>query len=64
MISSKLKKTLYTDLDLNLPSITSEKDKNNIVEENGVWQVIIGKHFLAYLSHSMLINFYILNSKK
>ena len=44
---TKLKKCLDTDPELNLPSITSEKDKNNIVEEHGVWQVIIGKHFVA-----------------
>jgi hypothetical protein len=30
--------------------ITSEKDKNNIHEEYGVWQVVIGKHFVASLT--------------
>jgi hypothetical protein len=47
---SKLKGFLDKDAELNLTVTTSEKDKTNIHEEHGVWQVVIGKHFVASLT--------------
>ena len=44
---TKLKTSLDKDPELNLPVTTSEKDKTNIHEEYGVWQVVVGKHFVA-----------------
>ena len=44
---TKLKKKLDADEELNKPSTTNDKDKNNLIEEHGVWQVIVGKSYVA-----------------
>ena len=50
-ICSKLKAMLDKDAELNIPVTTSEKDKTNIHEEQGVWQIVIGKHFVASMTY-------------
>lgn len=63
-IATKLKRKLDEDPELNIPSSTSQDSIYiyNIenVEEHGVWQVLIGKHYVASVSYDAkyLVYFY------
>ena len=52
-LAEKLKRRLDLDLDLIKPSISNED-----VEENGVWQVVIGKQFAASVTFDARFIYY------
>ena len=52
-LAEKLKKRLDLDLDLIKPSIS-----NDDIEENGVWQVIVGKQFAASVTFDARFIYY------
>ena len=52
-LSEKLKRRLDLDVDLIRPSVSSED-----IEENGVWQVIIGKQFAASVTFDARFIYY------
>ena len=52
-LAIKLKERLDLDLDLIKPSVSSEE-----IEENGVWQVIIGKQFAASVTYDAKFIYY------
>ena len=54
-LAEKLKRRLDLDLDLIKPSISNED-----VEENGVWQVVIGKQFAASVTFDARFIYYFL----
>ena len=52
-MAEKLKKRLDIDLDLIKPSVSNEE-----IEENGVWQVVIGKQFAASVTFDAKFIYY------
>ena len=52
-LAEKLKRRLDLDLDLIKPSIS-----NDDIEENGVWQVIVGKQFAASVTFDARFIYY------
>ena len=52
-LAEKLKRRLDLDLELIKPSISNED-----VEENGVWQVVIGKQFAASVTFDARFIYY------
>lgn len=71
-ICTKLKKRLEEDVELNVSSVTNVESnyfylylKENI-EENGVWQVIIGKQYAASVTFDakFMIYFYFEDASK
>ena len=52
-LAEKLKRRLDLDLDLIKPSVSNEE-----IEENGVWQVVIGKQFAASVTFDARFIYY------
>ena len=52
-LAEKLKRRLDLDLDLIKPSVSSEE-----IEENGVWQVVVGKQFAASVTFDARFIYY------
>ena len=52
-LAEKLKRRLDLDIELIRPSVSSED-----IEENGVWQVVIGKQFAASVTFDARVIFY------
>jgi hypothetical protein len=65
-IASKLKKMLDSDPELNHPSVTNSNTINLELEEHGVWQVVIGRQFVATVSFDAkhLLYFYLDEQEK